>query len=241
MSKDSDCVREKNIYERMKELEDSLNLLKIANNEFCNKKKCSLLVIMAQLRALICTGNNHNYTPLLLNLSEELEIPLEIYVQSQDYDTQDLCAVIKGSKNWFINNYKEREKMLLKEWLNMNSYYISRTKEFKSRNELIKVISNKQGGSHYDNMIHNFVDELNRQTIGDNESDEENNGVEIMLLDVASAVYFTGMKMGYMWYDLQNELNPVEDPRIIELYNNFRDIENKALSIDIALYGEDVE
>jgi hypothetical protein len=68
----------KDIPQRMMELEKAIRALQLANNHFHETQDDAyLLLSQSQLRALICSGGS-GMTPLLLDLSDQLVIPLDV-------------------------------------------------------------------------------------------------------------------------------------------------------------------
>ncbi len=208
----------------MKELETSLRALRLANIDFLQKKDDAyLLTIMGQLRALVVTGGN-NMTPLLIDLSDELRIPLKLYSMPPKRISapKGLVASIYGAKTWATKEHPGFIMYTLKEWLEAPAYFVDKTMDYRSRNQVIKHISNKEGGSHYDKEIVAIVDNLRRQFRGN--KDGEINGLQLFLLDVSALVFWVGTRMGYIWNDREKGIDETTDIRIINLDKQFEEL-----------------
>lgn len=208
----------------MKELETSLRALRLANNDFINKKdEAYLLTIMAQLRALVTMGGK-DMTPLLLDLSDELLIPLELYSLPPKplKAPQELVASLYGGKTWSTKDRPDFIKYTLKEWLTAPAYFVDETMDYRTRNQVIKHISNKEGGSHYDKKVAVIIDNLRRQFRGSQNG--EINGLQLFLLDVSALVFWIGTKMGYVWNCMEKGIDEKTDERIVELDYQFEEL-----------------
>lgn len=74
-------------------------------------------------------------------------------------------------------------------WLESPAYLVDSNKEFLSRNQILKHLSNKEGGSHYDKVIVEVVDYLKRFK-GTNF-----NGVEMFFMDLGSLTHWLGARL----------------------------------------------
>ena len=175
---------------------------------------------MGQLRALVAVGGK-DMAPLLLNLSEELNIPLELYSMPPKplKAPIGLVASIYGGKTWATKERPGFIKYTLKGWLEAPAYFVNKTRDYRTRNQVIKHISNKEGGAHYDKEIVAVVDNLRRQSRGNNE--RELNGLQLFLLDVSSLVFWLGTRMGYTWNDREKGVDEKTDGRITKLDHQF--------------------
>ena len=154
----------KGIPHRMSELKRALRALQLANNHFNKTQEDAyLLLTQSQLRALVCSGGS-GMTPLLLDLSDQLSIPLELY--SVPHQTTipgpNMVASILGGQTWSPKPHQGMQKCTLKLWLELPAYFVDSTHDYRSREQVLKHISNKEGGAHYDNHVVAIVDCLRR-------------------------------------------------------------------------------
>lgn len=185
----------KSLKNKLEELDLALKALKNSNDNYIKTKdKSYLLDMMGRLRALIGLGS-WNMKPLLINLSKELEIPLELFAPTplEISNSEKLAGSITIGKTWTTNNREGTQRYILEDWLNTPIYYSETSKHFKTRNQVIKNISNTIGGSHYDDDIPHIVDTLKRISAG-NES-HVMDGVEMILTDIAPLVYWLGKRL----------------------------------------------
>ena len=211
----------KDIPQRMMELEKAIRALQLANNHFHETQDDAyLLLSQSQLRALICSGGS-GMTPLLLDLSDQLGIPLELYSISHQVNIPDpnLAGAILVGKTWSPKLHNGMKKYTLKQWLELPTYYIDSTRDYRTREQVLKHIANKEGGAHYDNQIVAIVDCLKRISGGG--QNRTYNGIQMFLLDISALVYWSSMRMGYIWNCRQKSIDETTDPRIAKLDAQF--------------------
>lgn len=218
--------------QRVEQLKTGLRAMQNANRHFVETRDDAyLLDIMARLRALVGIGGS-NMKPLLLQLSEETDIPLTIYSYppEPEKETGNVVASIFGGKTWSPMPQDGFVKYQLKEWLNTPAYFTDTTKVYKTRNQVIKDIANNEGGSHYSEEIPHIVDTLARQTTGIG-NQKIADGLQMALLDIAPAIYWIGNK-------LLIELENKEIENNLVLSNDYRkmklqEIQNRIMSLDM--------
>jgi hypothetical protein len=181
----------KNINYRIDELNTAIRALKYAARDFNNTKdNAYLLTLKGTLRALVAMGGK-NMAPLLIELSEELSIPLEFY-SFPPIDNQfpsKLPVYGYCCQTWSVTPKENMIRYNLKEWLKSPAYLIDTVQEFRSRNQILKHLSNKEGGSHYDKVIVDVVDYLSRFK-GTNF-----NGIQMFLMDMGSLTHWLGTRL----------------------------------------------
>ena len=136
-------VRDKSLEYRLSELSLAIRALTNASEHF-NKTKdeAYLLDVMGRLRALVAFGGP-TMNPLLLDLADEREVALEMYsTQPKPQKAPDgLLAHAYGSKTWAVYPSNGMQKYELRDWLNAPAYYVDSTKNFRSRNQIIKHLA----------------------------------------------------------------------------------------------------
>lgn len=213
---------QKDIPQRMTELERALRALQLANNHFNETQDDAyLLLSQSQLRALVCSGGS-GMTPLLLDLSDQLGIPLELYSipHRVTIPSPNMAASIIAGKTWSPKPHNGLQKYTLEQWLKLPTYYVDLTHDYRTREQVLKHISNKEGGAHYDIQIVAIVDCLKRITGGAQDRTIWN-GIQMFILDVSALVYWAGMRMGYIWNCGQKLKDEKTDPRITKLDTQF--------------------
>ena len=207
----------KDINHRINELEIALRALKFAVGHFNQTKdEAYLLDIMGRLRALIAIGGK-DMNPLILDLAEELNIPLEFYSYSPKSVKAGLEVVFSayGFKTWAVKDQPGLRRYTLQEWLEVPAWFVDSTKDYRTRNQVLKHISNKEGGSHYDKKIADIVDCLRRQM------GSTYDGLQFFLMDMSALVFWQGTRMICVWNCRQNGLNEQTYHKIINLDNEF--------------------
>lgn len=220
----------KSLKDKLEELDLALNSLKNANNNYFKKKEKSyLLDIMGRLRALIGLGGKY-MNPLLINLSKELDIPLELFASPPPKisKSQKLVSSYTGGKTWTTQNKKGTKKYILEDWLNTPIYYAETSKQFKTRNQVLKDISNTMGGSHYDDHVPHIVDTFKRVSIGS--GSQFINGIEMVLIDIAPLVYWLGKRL-ILEYKIK-ELNSISITTETYYIKRKLELENEIKKID---------
>lgn len=203
----------KDIFYRLDELSMALRAL---NNSCANfnrtRDDAYLLDVMGRLRALVAMGGS-NMSPLLIEIADGQGIPLEFYSHAPKPEKAPvgLAAHIYAYKTWSVKQQPNMQKYLLKEWLEAPAYFVDQTRDFRTRNQVIKHLSNKEGGSHYDKKVALIVDNLKRTT-GSNY-----NGIQFFLMDVSCLVYWLGTRLLFAIEDGNNEALTEGDSRIVGL------------------------
>lgn len=183
----SNGKKKKNTEEKIEYLKRGLRALLNANNDFSKTNdEAYLLTIQAQLRGLVATGGKSMH-PLILNLSEELNIPLFIYAPPTRAKDKDLVFSTIVGKTWSLKKIEGCEQFTLKKWLGEEVYFAENPQNLKSRNQIIKDTSNFEGGAHYIDETPHIVDTLQRVSFSDGQ-----NNLTKTLLDIAEAVYCLG-------------------------------------------------
>lgn len=183
----------KSTKDKIEALKIGLRALKNANNHFRETLDSSyMLTIQSQLRGLVGMGGSKMH-PLLLNLSSELNIGLELYAFVGRNKKEKLTFSTVIGKTWSPVPVKNFKKMSLEEWLLVDDYFSDTTKQFKNRNQIIKDASNYEGGTHYLEETPHIVDSLQRIKVSN--TDNLNN----TLLDIAEAVFYLGHLLIFYW------------------------------------------
>lgn len=159
-------------------------------------------------------------SPLLLDLSEQLSIPLEFYsYPPPNPPSSDMLMSVFGGKTWATKFRDGMQKYTLKQWLETPAYFVDSTRDYRTREQVLKHISNKEGGAHYDDKIVAIVDCLRRFSKGNDKHHID--GVQMFLLDVSALIYWLGTRMCYSWDCRQKSISKVTDPKIIKLDAEF--------------------
>jgi hypothetical protein len=126
---------------------------------------------------------------------------------------------IIGGKTWATKPCAGMQKYNLKQWLEIPAYFIDSTRDYRTREQVLKHISNKEGGAHYDDQIVAIVDCMKRISKG---SDKYSiNGIQMFLMDLSALVYWVGTRMGFIWNCRQKSIDEKTDPRIVKLDSHF--------------------
>lgn len=210
---------------RISELEKSLGALIKANNQYCQEHDDTwLLFIAAQLRGLIASGISRNMHPLLLELSDQLGIPLKLYSRpgKTNPPPMNLVANFVCGKTWSTKVGHELIEFELKNWLITPRYFVDTSKMYTTPNELLRAISERSGGVHYDEYRAPSEESLSRLYRGNDSY--RISGVQIFLLDIAALVYWLGMRLVYTYYCKLKGNDPEHDPIIKTLDENMEKI-----------------
>jgi hypothetical protein len=73
------------------------------------------------------------------------------------------------------------------------AYYIHETRNYRNRNQLLKHLSDTEGGSHYHRELVPVVNMLKRV------KGSKLNGVQMFLIDMSALVYWLGKRLLYIW------------------------------------------
>jgi hypothetical protein len=160
-------------------------------------------------------------TPLLFDLAEQISIPLEFYSISHQIETPnpDMISAAFVGQTWAPKYHEGMQKFTLKQWLELPAYFIAATRDYRTRDQVLKHISNKEGGAHYDSHIVAIVDYLSRITSG-GENRITKNGIHMFLSDMSALVYWLGIRMCYIWNCRQKSIDESTDLRIKKLIHN---------------------
>ena len=202
---------EKNIKYRLTELDTALKALEIGIGNF-NKthEEAHLLGVKATLRALIALGGR-NMTPLLIDVAKYLNLPLEFYStapKKQSDIEPGLAVSIIAAKSWFVYPRKDLQKFTLEEWLMSPAYFLSNTREYRNRNDVLRQISESEGGAHFDRVVKEIVEELQRQ------SGSRYNGIQLFLVDLSALVFWLGRRLLLINDCHSKGIDPSNDERI---------------------------
>lgn len=239
----------KDLDEKLNKLRTALRALKNANDNYVKTNdEAYLLDIMGRLRALVGVGGPL-MQPLLINLANELGIQLELYSRPEiKHKNKNLAASVVAGKTWAVKYYEGFKKFTLSEWLETPFYYADTSKNLKTRNQVIKDVSNNEGGSHYGDETPHIVDSLNRVTIST--GSQSIDGVKQVLLDIAPLVYWLGERLL-----LHHEMNTIEQSvllspekrtvlvnelrqRMVQMDNFFDNLNLGQPNIKMELFGE---
>jgi hypothetical protein len=215
----------KTIDERMRELEKALRALQLANNHyFETKDDAYLLLTQAQLRALLVSGPT--MTPLLLGLSAAIGVPIEFYgLPAQPGPIKpNLLATVVSGVTWSPRPADRMVKTHLAAFLKDPFYFVPSTRDYRTREQVLKHISNKEGGAHYDEQLVAVVDTMRRAFASFKDpsgAEFVQTGIQLFLLDLSALVYWAGMRMGYVWNDRTKGLDETKDERITRIDAQF--------------------
>jgi len=115
------------------------------------------LPVVGQLRSLLASGNQ---TPLLIDLAQEAGFPLEFYSLPLDaLDNEEMAGILDPAEiQWTgdsLSAHAEppaiRQKVSMQEWLASTQVVVGQLKI--SGEQLLKMVANKMGGSHYDPQL----------------------------------------------------------------------------------------
>ena len=231
---------------RFKELKNSLEAIENANNDFCQTGKESyLLTIIGQCRVLAGSGER-NMHPLLINLMNDLEIypifysfPPKTILDNPDSNSNkdSLVGHFYLNRTWYVDDSAKSPlfETHLKPWM-MTPYQfmdISKRRKFYTRNDILRGVSDKHGGGHYDPDISEYVEYLERISSSNNL-----NGVKIFLLDVASAIVYTGEQLINIYEANRLNKNYNNDQRYLLTKNKFRNFNFGYFPSEIQVFGE---
>lgn len=148
----------KTLEQREKELNAAVSLLSDAISQVENGNSQYYKILAGQLRALVATGSR-TLNPLLLNLAEEKGITLICYAYStvikglESLDEKHLVLAI--NPDILISHRPVSRPSIkryeFKKWLNMPFLVLNSEKY--TPNEIIRVVAEKEGGSHYDDAL----------------------------------------------------------------------------------------
>lgn len=177
--------RIKSTRDKIEALKMGLTALRNANNHFRETTDHSyLLTVQSQLRGLVGIGGKSMH-PLLINLSKELEIQLEMYAFTASLSESRTSSTVIG-RTWSSLPINGFIKIKLEDWLLSEDFFAIGSRQFKNRNQIIKDASNFEGGTHYLEEIPHIVESLKGEKIGNLDN------LTATLLDIAEAVFYLG-------------------------------------------------
>jgi hypothetical protein len=179
--------------ERLLELETALVHMAALVKHFHEKREGHyLLGVITQLRALVAfdpTGKSRTLRPLLLDHADKFGIELSLFSRPPKPRKGEpgLAASMIAFKTWSVLPAGDFCRYSLREWLLARAYFNDRTKEYESRNRLIRDMANKSA-AHYDDHISEFADSIRRG------SGSNYRGDQFFIIDTAAAVYYLGVR-----------------------------------------------
>src|SRR5579863_3323169 len=179
--------------ERLLELETALVHMAALTKHFHEKREGHyLLGVVTQLRALVAfdpTGKSRNVRPLLLDQADKFGVELSFFSRPPESRKADpgLVGSVLAYKTWSVLPTGDFFRYTLREWLLARAYFNDRTKEYESRNRLIRDMANKSA-AHYDDHVSESVDSI-RRGLGSNYR-----GDQFFVIDTAAAVYYLGVR-----------------------------------------------
>ena len=131
--------------------------------------------------------------PLLINLSEELEIPLAIYSYApiEEKDTEKTLGIAVIGKTWSTMPCAGFVFYTLKDWMLSPIYYSD--VGYKNRNQIVKDYANNMGPSHYTDEVPHSIETLRRMPMKTEGSPHD--GVILALCDISEAVLWLGKRL----------------------------------------------
>lgn len=153
-----DAIIKKTVVEREDELEGALDLLSDAIIKVQNGNHNYLKILAGQLRALLCFKTGV-LSPLLLDLADEKDVPLECYART----FRHMIEVLGGTKNMQLAVNPGRivsiekidtptaRKYLFKNWLGEPVMVLA--EESYTPTEIIRMVAEKQGGISYSDYL----------------------------------------------------------------------------------------
>lgn len=233
----------KSLEYKFNELKNSLEAIENANNDFCKTGKESyLLTIIGQCRVLAGSGER-NMKPLLINLMNDLEIYPIFYsippktILDKSNTNNNLVEHCYLNRTWYVDESSDSPlfKTHLEPWMGIPYQFmdIFKGRKFYTRNDILRGISDKHGGGHYDPDISEYVEILERTSTSNNL-----NGIKIFLLDIASAIVYSGEQLLNMYEAncLNVDYNTFQ--KYIQTKNKFRNFNFGFFPTEIQIYGE---
>ena len=203
---------QKDIHYRLTELGTALRALEIGITNFNDTRdEAHLLGVKATLRALVASGGR-SLTPLLLDLSDRLQIPLEFYSFPPKPPTPrpNLVSSTTVSKDWAIKASAGMQKFILRDWLLCPAFFVDRTHKFVTRNDVLRQISESEGGAHFDLNVKEIIDSLSR-SFG-----SIYNGKQFFLVNLSALVFWSGQRMLFIADCRDRNADTAQDERVRE-------------------------
>jgi len=200
----------KSISERLDELRTSLRALNNAYDHFEKTlDEAYFYDIVGRIRVLVCTGSR-TMSPLLIELSKELGIELEIFSHPpRTIGKERIHDSLVIGKTWSTHPMGNFQKFTLEEWLATPMYFLRHSRCFLSRNYVIREIAEKEGGAHFDKRITPLIAQLRSVNYGIGKKIKLN-GLQMILLDISPAIYLLGERMIQFY-----ELKKIEDSIVL--------------------------
>ncbi|MBT3209353.1 MAG: hypothetical protein HN704_12865 [Bacteroidetes bacterium] len=216
--------KKKGLLTRFVELYTSINILKDLIKQIDNGKSYLIIPIIGQLRSLLCEKSSKSKS-LLIDIAEILDYQTEFYFIEQNIITIDSAKglvfgvtppILSVEKQDFNQKKTNLDEYLKKELIQIETKYYS-------IEDLIKLFSNKLGGSHYSLSIAEPEEELLNKNIGFGNT----RVLEEILLRLSKIVLEIGIRFirKYSEFDFylglyipeqsfENEFNPIVDYRL---------------------------
>ena len=149
-----------------------------------------LLSVKATLRSLVATGGR-SLTPLLIDIAENLQIPLEFYAlpAKSGAPRAGLVASVRAWRSWHVFQRPDLDKFTLRGWLLSPAYFIDRTHQYATTNDVLRQLAETDGGAHFDLDIKNIVDSLRRS------AGSRYDGVQFFLVELSALVFWLGKRL----------------------------------------------
>lgn len=156
--------------ERLEELRQSLVVIRHGFEMVMKAEEFAhFLPVAGQLRALLVRSRTNH--PLLLELADEVGFPLELYSIPLDFLEQREAILVPQSIQWTGDSVRATDegppfvqKVTMDEWLD-STQVIVYGKRITGK-QLIQMIANKLGGSHFDRTMPNELREMTLFEIG---------------------------------------------------------------------------
>lgn len=160
-------TNKKGLLTRFIELYSSINILKDLIKEIDSGKSYLVIPVIGQLRSLLCEKSSKS-KPLLIDIAEILKYQTDFYFIDQNIITIDSSQGLVFSVTPPILSIEKQvdnqKKTNLKDYINKK--FIQIEEKYYSIEDLIKLFSNKLGGSHYSLAISEADAELLNKNIG---------------------------------------------------------------------------
>lgn len=174
--------------QRIQQLQNASDLLLEALEKVESGDYKYLVVLGSQLRALICTGGR-NFKPLLFEISEELNMPIECFGPQNIDPTSDLYKGLVfhiGGRLIGSEPFSPAQvKYFLKDWLNANILTVDG--QSYTPNEVLRLFADKEA-SHYDADSDAKMDKLRTITHHNYFKGKNINEIERFLIQTANFV-----------------------------------------------------
>lgn len=238
---------QKDLTERLKELEVSLQSIELSLNQIKGHESADVGVhvhnLLPQLRQLIAIGGR-NFHPRLFDIADEFKIPLEFYAVSATRQELGVTmeAKIPGSEQLFRSPTRyfpihllERlwspfpmespEKVSLGDWMQEMPFQDENIEY--SRNDLLRAVTDKDGGGHLDNNQDLLVSSLYRNFFftGTQGVEWSLTGRDLFLIDLATLVLWLGKRV-LLYADLGTLDHPEVSQTDLE-FANFKVIDTR--------------